>query len=333
MATIKDVAKLAGVSITTVSMVLNKTNNKISGQTRKKVIDAAESLNYKANNFARALASKKSNVIMAIIPDISNPFFSLLVKNLTYYAEKYKYFLYIHNTNNKDLDKGKFLNILNSNFVAASLIVDRNVKNLDQDLIEKNNIIFLDEVDFNNNSYHMVTGNNEKGGLLGMEYLIGRGFKNIGILIGPRSTANSSRRLSGAIKVAMNKDIYIDSSNIIHGDYTFEGGYKAGKYFLEKNIDAIFSFSDMSSYGLLKFFSENKIKVPDDISLISYDNLFLNNIVSPRLTSIDQNLEMIAKYSIKMADDLIKNKKVDRKVMVEPFINFGESVGDKNEDT
>ncbi|MDU2202118.1 MAG: LacI family DNA-binding transcriptional regulator, partial [Anaerococcus hydrogenalis] len=85
MTNIKDVAKLAGVSITTVSMVLNNTNNKISEKTRKKVIDAAESLNYNANNFAKALASKKSNVIMAIIPDISNPFFSLLVKNLTYY--------------------------------------------------------------------------------------------------------------------------------------------------------------------------------------------------------------------------------------------------------
>lgn len=333
MTNIKDVAKLAGVSITTVSMVLNNTNNKISEKTRKKVIDAAESLNYNANNFAKALASKKSNVIMAIIPDISNPFFSLLVKNLTYYAEKYKYFLYIHNTNNKGLEKSKFLKILNSNFFAASLIVDRNVKNIDQDLIKKNNIIFLDEVDFNDRNYHMVTGNNEKGGLLGMQYLIDRGFKNIGILIGPRSTANSSRRLSGAIKAAMNNDIYINSSNIIHGDYTFEGGYEAGKYFLEKNVDAIFSFSDMSSYGLLKFFSENNVKVPKDISLISYDNLFLNNLVSPNLTSIDQNLEKIAKYSIKMADDLIKNKKVSRKVMVEPFINFGESVGNKNEDT
>ncbi|WP_244264290.1 substrate-binding domain-containing protein [Anaerococcus senegalensis] len=179
----------------------------------------------------------------------------------------------------------------------------------------------------------MVTGNNEKGGLLGMQYLIDRGFKNIGILIGPRSTANSSRRLSGAIKAAMNNDIYINSSNIIHGDYTFEGGYESGKFFLEKNVDAIFSFSDMSSYGLLKFFSENNVKVPKDISLISYDNLFLNHLVSPNLTSIDQNLEKIAKYSIKMADDLIKNKKVSRKVMVEPFINFGESVGMKNEDT
>ena len=82
----------------------------------------------------------------------------------------------------------------------------------------------MDEVDFDDRKTHIVTGNNEKGGFLGMQYLIDRGFKNIGLLIGPRSTANSSRRLSGAIKAAMNNDIYIDSSNIIHGDYSYEGG-------------------------------------------------------------------------------------------------------------
>lgn len=329
MANIKDVAKLAGVSITTVSMVLNNTNNKISDATRKKVIKAANTLSYNPNNFAKALASKKSNVIMALIPDISNPFFSLLVKNLTYYAEKYSYFLYIHNTNNKNIKKQEFINMITSNVIGASLLVDRNMKDLDDELVRKNNIIFLDEVDFDDRKTHIVTGNNEKGGFLGMQYLIDRGFKNIGLLIGPRSTANSSRRLSGAIKAAMNNDIYIDSSNIIHGDYSYEGGYKAGKIFLEKKVDAIFSFADMSSYGLLKYFDENKIKVPRDISLISYDNLFLNNLISPKLTSIDQNLEMIAKSSIEMADDLINGRKNNKKVMVEPFVACGESVGKK----
>ena len=85
----------------------------------------------------------------------------------------------------------------------------------------------------------------------------------------------------------------------------------------------------MSSYGLLKYFDENKIKVPRDISLISYDNLFLNNLISPKLTSIDQNLEMIAKSSIEMADDLINGRKNNKKVMVEPFVACGESVGKK----
>ena len=210
-------------------------------------------------------------------------------------------------------------------------MVDRNVKNLDEDLVKKHNIIFLDEVDFASRNTQIVTGNNEIGGYIAMEYLIKRGFKNIGLLIGPRSTANSSRRLSGAIKAAMNYDIYIDPKNIIHGDYTYEEGYATGKFFKKRNVDAIFSFADMSSYGLINYFLEEGIKIPEDISLISYDNLFLNKIITPKLTSVDQNLREIAKNAIMIADELIKNDKVQEKIMIKPEIVEGESVGFKNE--
>ena len=332
MANIKDVAKLAGVSITTVSMVLNNTENKISDSTRKKVMDAAKKLSYNPNSYAKALASKKSNIIMAIVPDINNPFFSQLVKELTGFAQEYSYFLYIHNTNNKKIKRQEFESLIVSNFFAATLVVDRNVKGLDEDLIKKHNIIFLDEVDFNGRDSQIVTGNNEMGGYMAMEYLIKRGFTDIGLLIGPRSTANSSRRLSGAIKAAMNYDIYVDQKNIIHGDYSYEEGYKAGKFFKERKVDAIFSFADMSSYGLINYFAENNIRIPEDISLISYDNLFLNKIIPPRLTSIDQNLKEIAATAIKMADDLIKKGSIQEKILVKPKIVKGESVGFKNED-
>ncbi|MDU4025205.1 MAG: LacI family DNA-binding transcriptional regulator [Anaerococcus sp.] len=331
MTNIKDVAKEAGVSITTVSMVLNNTENKISQATRKKVLKAANNLNYKPNSYAKALASKKSNIIMAIVPDINNPFFSELVKELTQFAQEYSYFLYIHNTNNQKIKNQEFEKLLVSNFFAATLVVDRNVKNLDEDLVKKHNIIFLDEVDFASRNTQIVTGNNEIGGYIAMEYLIKRGFKNIGLLIGPRSTANSSRRLSGAIKAAMNYDIYIDPKNIIHGDYTYEEGYATGKFFKKRNVDAIFSFADMSSYGLINYFLEEGIKIPEDISLISYDNLFLNKIITPKLTSVDQNLKEIAKNAIMIADELIKNDKVQEKIMIKPEIVEGESVGFKNE--
>ena len=331
MTNIKDVAKEAGVSITTVSMVLNNTENKISQATRKKVLKAANNLNYKPNSYAKALASKKSNIIMAIVPDINNPFFSELVKELTQFAQEYSYFLYIHNTNNQKIKNQEFEKLLVSNFFAATLVVDRNVKKLDEDLVKKHNIIFLDEVDFASRNTQIVTGNNEIGGYIAMEYLIKRGFKNIGLLIGPRSTANSSRRLSGAIKAAMNYDIYIDPKNIIHGDYTYEEGYATGKFFKKRNVDAIFSFADMSSYGLINYFLEEGIKIPEDISLISYDNLFLNKIITPKLTSVDQNLREIAKNAIMIADELIKNDKVQEKIMIKPEIVEGESVGFKNE--
>lgn len=332
MATIKDVASLAGVSITTVSMVLNRTNDKISDKTKDKVFRAAKELGYNPNKYARALASKKSDVIMAIIPDIANPFFSLLVKYLTNYSIKQGYFLYIHNTNNKQMTRDEFKNLLKSNYAAACLVVDRNVNDISDDIIKKYNVIFLDEVDFTDNRIHLVTGNNELGGILAMDYLLDRGFRNIGILIGPRSTANSSRRLSGAIKAAMNRDIYIDPKNIHHGDYSYEGGYGAGKFFLDRKVDAIFSFADMSSYGLLNYFEENNIRVPEDISLISYDNLYLNKIVSPRLSSIDQNLEELAYEAIIMADKLINKKDTTERIMIKPRLVEGESVGRKNED-
>lgn len=83
----------------------------------------------------------------------------------------------------------------------------------------------------------------------------------------------------------------------------------------------------MSSYGLLNYFRENKIKIPSDISIVSYDNLFLNKIVSPRLTSIDQNLECIAKEAIDLADDLTNKRKTDSRIEVEPILFEGESVG------
>ena len=113
-------------------MVLNKTNDKISDKTKEKVFLAAKDLGYNPNKYAKALASKKSNIIMAIIPDIANPFFSMLVKYLTNYSLKHDYFLYIHNTNNKKIKKGEFENLLKSNYAAACLVVDRNINKISQ---------------------------------------------------------------------------------------------------------------------------------------------------------------------------------------------------------
>lgn len=333
MANIKDVAKKAGVSITTVSMVLNKTNNRISEPTREKVLKAAEELNYNPNSYARALASKKGNSIMVVIPDIVNPFYASIVKELTYYARKKNYFLYIHNTNNKAINESEFISILKNNYFMASFVVDRNIVGLSEKEIKKHNIIFLDEYDFTNRKTNIVTGNNEKGGYLAVEYLIKRGFKNIGMLLGPRSTANSSRRLSGGIKASMDYDLYIDSSNMIHGNYSYEEGYKAGEFFLDKNVDAIFSFADMSSFGLINYFNEKNIVIGKDISIISYDNLFFDDIITPGLTSIDQNLKDLAKEAINMADDLINERESVGKIVIEPRIVERESVGIKNENS
>lgn len=326
MPTIKDVAKLAGVSITTVSMVLNKTNHKISEETRKRVIKAAEDIGYRPNNIARSLVTKKSKSIVLIIPDLVNPFFSFLSDRITMWAEKLGYFLYIHNSRNQKLDEKSFTSLIESNYIQSAIIVDRRIKTFDEEIIKKNNIVFLDEFDYHKKDINIVTGNNEEGGYIATQFLIDNGFRNIGLNIGPSKTANSTRRLSGAIKCMLDTGITYDVKNIFHGNYTYEGGYEAGQYFADRKVDAIFSFSDMSTYGILEYFKKVGIRVPEDISIISYDNLFINDIVNPKITSVDQNIDEIAKLSIQMIDDLLNDKLKEKRILVSPKIKKRESV-------
>ncbi|WP_151409592.1 LacI family DNA-binding transcriptional regulator [Anaerococcus sp. Marseille-P9784] len=326
MSTIKDVAHLANVSITTVSMVLNNTEHKISSKTRTKVIEAAKELNYKPNNIARSLVSGKTNVIMLIIPDISNPFFGLLAKELSKYIRLKEYFLYIFNSNNEDLTEESFQNLIENNFVEATFVIDRRVKQFSKKILNNNKIVFLDEFDYDNKDTNIVTGDNKKGGYLAVEHLINRGLKKIGLALGPRDSAVSSRRLSGAIDCANDQGIHIKSENIFHANFTFEGGLKAGEYFLDKDVDAIFCFNDMSAYGLMEYLNQKKVKIPEDISIVGYDNLYTNNLLSTKLSSVDQNLGQLAKEAVNMIDKLIKNEPLASKnVFVDPKLVIRES--------
>lgn len=319
MSTIKDVAHLANVSITTVSMVLNNTEHKISSKTRTKVIEAAKELNYKPNNIARSLVSGKTNIIMLIIPDISNPFFGLLAKELSEYIRLKEYFLYIFNSNNEDLTEESFQNLIENNFVEATFVIDRRVKQFSKKILNNNKIVFLDEFDYDNKDTNIVTGDNKKGGYLAVEHLINRGFKKIGLALGPRDSAVSSRRLSGAIDCASENNIHIKSENIFHADFTYEGGLKAGEYFLDKDVDAIFCLNDMSAYGLIEYLSNKNVRIPEDKYVVGYDNLYTNNLLKTKLSSVDQNLSQLAKEAVNMIDKLINNEPLASKnVFVEP---------------
>lgn len=326
MTNIKDVAQKAGVSITTVSMVLNNTNHKISESTRQKVLSAAKDLDYRPNNIARSLVTKKSNSIMLIIPDLINPFFGILANQLSIYADELGYFLYIYNSHNRNMDEKYFVDLVESNYIDACLIVDRRIKKFDKKIIDRYKIVFLDEFDYQKDQVNIVTGDNEKGGYLACQYLLDKGFRKIGLNIGPRETPNSTRRLSGALKCLIDNDVTYDPKNIFHGNYSFEGGYEAGEYFSKRDIDAIFSFSDLSTYGILNYFLKIGIRVPEDISIISYDNLPMNKVISPKLSSVDQNIDQIARRAMDMVDDLINDRLSKRKILIAPKIVEGESV-------
>ena len=326
MANIKDVANLANVSITTVSMVLNNTDNKISEKTRQNVIDAAKKLNYSPNRIARSLVTKKSNAVMLVIPDISNPFFGIMAKELSVLFEKDGYLLYIYNSNVSTFDEKIFLDLVEKNFIGLSLIVDRRVENFSLDTKKKHKIIFLDEMS-NSNDDMTVTCDNEMGGYIAANYIIDSGYKNTGVITGNMNSLNSIKRFKGFKKAFEKRNIRFDNKNIVYGDYTFESGYKNAENLIKNNIDSVFCFNDMMAFGFISYCKNIDKNIPDDIAVMGFDDTFMCDIVSPRLTSISQNISQIAKNAYELSKKILNGENIDKKkIFVEPVLIKRQSV-------
>lgn len=325
--TIKDVAKAAGVSITTVSMVLNNTHYKIKEETKEKVRKAAEELGYVPNNLAKSLVTQKSNLIMLMVPNLSNPFFANLCEYIAKEFEKRDYILFIYQTLGKKITIEKFSSIMDANFMAGCLIVDRSVRDFKEELHRKYKIVLLDEIDYSKDKCLMVTGDNEKGGYLAMSYLLDRGHRKIGIVAGPKDTANSSRRIAGALGAVMERDVHFDSDCLVHGNYNYEGGREAYDYLEDKDITAVFCFNDLSAFGFINRAQEKGRKIPEDLSVIGYDNLTINTIIEPKLTTIDQHLEKIAKLGVDILIEHIENREIKKKRhLITPDLCIGKTV-------
>ncbi len=325
--TIKDVAKRAGVSITTVSMVLNNTHYKIKDETKAKVRKAAEELGYVPNNLAKSLVTQRSNLVMLMIPSLSNPFFAQLSTYIAEEFEKRNYTLFIYQNLGKEITIEKFSSLMDSNLIAGSLVVDRAVRDFKQELHKKYKIVFLDEIDYSKDDSLVVTGDSEMGGYLAMNHLIDKGHRNIGIVAGPKDTANSSRRIAGALDALMERDIYFDPDCLVHGNYSYEGGKEAYEYLKGKDITAAFCFNDLSAYGFMNQAKEEGKRIPEDLSVIGYDNLSINSIMEPQLTTIDQHLNEIAVKGVDILIDYIEKKEIkENRNFIPPSLHLGKTV-------
>ncbi|MDO5047753.1 MAG: LacI family DNA-binding transcriptional regulator [Anaerococcus sp.] len=327
MANIKDVAKLANVSITTVSMVLNNRDNKISEKTREKVIKAANKLNYSPNPIARSLVMKRSNAILLVIPDISNPFFGVMAKELSVLFEKEGYWLYIYNSSVGNFDERVFLDLVEKNFIELSLIVDRRAKNFSSKTRDRHKIIFLDEI---NDEGMTVTCDNERGGYIVSEYLLDNTYKNIGLIAGEKDSMNSNQRIKGFLKNFKIRNIDFDKNNIFYGNYTFESGYENAKKLLQRKVDAVFCLNDMMAFGLIKYCKENNINVPNDLSVVGYDDVFISDLLSPRLTTINQDHQEIAREVIDLSKKILSKETIDKKkILIKPVLVKRDSVKER----
>ena len=332
MPTIKEVSRHAKVSPATVSRVLNGTVP-VAGDTKKRVLDAVKELNYQPNAFARGLVTNRSGGVGVVVNEISSPFYSGIVAGIEQVVEAADMHLIVSSGHADTkferraaeyllqrrsdalilhlemLSDYELLSWLEQNLPADTpvVIVGRNVT----ELVGK--CVYLD---------------NERGGFLATRYLLDQGHKHIAHIAGPMAMKDSRDRLQGYRRALEDAGLSYDESYVVEADFTENGGQQAVQRLLDRDLElsAIFSANDQMAAGILHTLREHNLTVPDDISLVGYDDVYLARYLYPALTTIQQPLHDMGRAAAHIALAALEQKETEVKRRFEPELIIRQSV-------
>ena len=309
-ATIKDVARESGFSIATVSRVLNNTNASYSSKTAKKIKKVAQKLGYHKNNIAANLVKGTSTTIAVIINSVKTNFSFEILSGIQEEADKNHYSVIIlYAGNQSDALTKQALETAIDRSVSGILLVAMQLNQENTSLLEKAKIPYLFVSTHPSHPIEkFVSSDNHLITQTAVDHLIKMGHKKIG-LVGIDHHTTGNERLAGYKKQMLANNLSIDSEFVQYGDYSYESGQKIMKKIapLIKNGDltAVIAASDMIGAGLIKAAKKAKIKIPDDLSIVSIDGTYICEITSPELSSITQDFRQIGSLSV---ETLLKKK-------------------------
>ncbi len=292
MATIREVAKEANVSVSTVSHVINATRF-VSPDTKARVIASMEKLEYEPNRLASSLRrkDKRTHTIGLLIPDSSNLFFAEVLRGVEDASFEAGYNVILCNSDDDPQKEVGYLEVLLAKQVDGIVLVSARDSSESLKLVERwgGKAVVVDR-DLNAPELDSVFVDNEEGGYIATKYLLDRGHTHIGCIGGPSSLSPSSGRMKGYKKALNEYDVPLNSENLISGDFRPQSGYEAAQTILDQDDEptAIFATNDMMAVGALRAINEFGRRVPQDISLIGFDDISLASFTIPPLTTIAQ---------------------------------------------
>lgn len=289
MTTLKDVARLAGVSASTVSRTLSG-NIHVDEQTQQKVWAAIKELNYKPNILAKSLKEGRTNTVALIIPNIRNPIFPAVTRGAEDIARKNGFTLILCNTDEDLAIEKDYIDKLTNRWVDGFIFATaRDDSNHIMELKAQGiPVVFM--IRSIGNDPDAVTVDNRSGAYKAVDYLISRGCTRIAFINGPLDIDLYRQRLDGYKNALKKHGIPIDDGLIVNDVNDQDNGYHAMLNLLDKGIkmDAVFAASDPKAVNAIKAIKSRGLSVPGDISVIGFDNLDIADIVEPSLTTIAQ---------------------------------------------
>lgn len=329
--TIRDIAKATGLSITTVSLVLNGKYGRIPLKTRNLVEFTAKKLNYRPNKLAVGLKKRITSTIGLIIPDIRNIFFSEITKGVEDYAHTQGYNLILCNSNDSYKLEIELINMLSDQSIDGIIIImssetygKKEEKNIS--LLKKLGIrtVMIDCFD-KANDFSTVSINNFKSAYKAVEYLISLGHRSIGCITGPLGPKTNTDRLNGYLAALKKYNIFNEKNLVYEGNFKYKSGYIGASILVKEKPTAILCLNDMMAYGAMKFFKEQGYCIPKDISIMGFDDIFFSEIIDVPLTTITQPSYEMGKKASEILIDEISNNTLPTCIEYETNIKIRES--------
>lgn len=335
MPTIYDVAKKAGVSAMTVSRVINGKKD-VKPETRDKVLKAIEELGYVPNSLARSFVLQRTKTIGLVITDITNPFFTTLARGVEDTAMKNQFSVIFCNTDEDPEKEVLYLELLARKRVDGVILASASGKRtpLKSILLRNIPVVLIDREVDGLEDLDIVKGDSVYGAYLLTKHLINLGHKRIGIIVGSKNISTAEDRVEGYKKALVEAGIDIDDELIRFARYSREDGYKVTKELLnlENPPTAIFGGNNFIAVGAMMAIRDSGLRVPEDIALVSFDDIESLSQVYPFFTVVTQPAYSMGVISAELLIRRIEDKdrvRERRKVILQPELIIRESAGEK----
>ena len=336
--TLKDIADEVGVSISAVSRVLNGGTGRISQEKRKLILKVAERRHYLPNQIARSLVVGKSRSFGLIVPSIESRTYTALTRSLEEMCRARGYGLFITNSSDKPEMDVELVNLLVERGVDAIFLVPSNDAGLTtalRDRLEQLPIpLVMTGRYIANYACDRVYYDNELGGYLATKHLIELGHRRIACVASTETSNTGRARFRGYVKALEEAHLSPEPNTILMARYTMKSGYEAGKKLVSTDATAVFAGSDYIALGIRKAYMEAGLVVPDDMSVVTFDQSESDFLFEPQMTAMIQDMEVLAFYALSIVSERLEGEGSSDpvEIVLPPDLKLGGSVRDIRRD-
>ncbi len=333
MTSIRDVARIAEVSVSTVSHVINGTRH-VEPATVLRVRQAIEELNYQPNSLARSLRHGKTHTIGLLVPDNSNPFFAEVARIVENEGFNAGYSVILCNSDGSESKEDTYVSVLLAKQVDGLIFAasSNRLKGLPRVLSAKVPAVALDR-ELSHSPIAQILVDHWHGGYIAGEYLLKLGHRQFAYIAGPHELSPSAYRLGGFQQALKEADLTIEERAICVGDFRFLSGQKAVQELLERGIQftALFAANDLMAMGAISILHAKGLRVPQDVSVIGFDDIPYAATTMPPLTTIAQPIEALGKLCVQMLIETMQHpEQAPQRMVLLPQLVIRESCAPVN---